>query len=70
LFSFVLKKFFTSRRENENKGATDTSRQEPAMIATLRNTARRNAHTLAEDALGAVALIVTLVAGLHLPMVF
>lgn len=40
------------------------------MIATFRKTARRNAHTLAEDALGAVALVVMLVGGLHLPMFF
>ncbi|MGX9354313.1 hypothetical protein ACS3SW_03885 [Roseobacteraceae bacterium S113] len=40
------------------------------MIATLRTTARRNSATLMEDALGATALIVTLVGALHLPMIF
>ncbi|WP_425038940.1 hypothetical protein [Primorskyibacter sp. S187A] len=45
-------------------------RQVATMIATLRSTARRNSATLIEDALGATALVVTLVAGLHLPMIF
>ena len=40
------------------------------MIATLRTAARRNNETLLEDALGATALIATLVVGLHLPLVF
>lgn len=40
------------------------------MIATLRQTARRNAHTLGEDAIGVVALLVILLGGLHLPMLF
>jgi len=39
------------------------------MLATLRRTARQNLHTLAEDALGTVALLVILVGALHLPMV-
>lgn len=40
------------------------------MLKTLRSTARRNSSTLTEDALGATALVVTLVMGLHLPMFF
>jgi len=40
------------------------------MMTTLRNAARRNAHTLAEDAFGAVALLALLVGSLHLPLLF
>ena len=73
MFSKVLKKFFTSDPQNENKRITNVLKRFTTgtkMITTLRHTARRNAHTLAEDALGVAALLVLLLGGLHLPMIF
>lgn len=66
LFRFVLKKFFTNGEENENKEATKTE----ALMSTMtqiRRIAGRAQYTLIQDALGAAALVVMLVVGLHLP---
>jgi len=76
LFANVLKKFFTGRAENENKGSTNTaecdqqtqdSPEARAMIEQIRNTIQQSPTTLLQDAVGAAALIVMLIVALHMP---
>jgi hypothetical protein len=70
LFSNVLTKFFTGGKEYENKGATDTDRpkgKDRPMIEQIKDAVTRSRDTLLSDAIGAMALMVILVVGLHLP---
>jgi hypothetical protein len=66
LFQNVLKKFFTNLTKNENKVATN--REVPmSTLSELLSAATRTRHTLINDTVGAAALVVILVTGLHLP---
>lgn len=64
MFSNVLKKFFTNRAPYENKRATKD--EEVAMLNQIKITMHRSRDTLLIDALGALSLVVMLVAALHL----
>ena len=66
MFANVLKKFFTASVENENKGATKTEAP-MTTFKTLKSIALRSQDTLLQDAVGAAALVVMLVVGLHVP---
>jgi hypothetical protein len=71
MFTNVLLKFFTRRKEYENKAATRMDqRQEFRMALEIKAVLERSRSTLVSDALGAVSLIVMLVAGLSLPGLF
>jgi len=53
--------------EYENKAATETSVRSQPMFSDLKSVLLRSRETLIEDAAGALALMVMLVVGLHLP---
>jgi hypothetical protein len=63
LFADVLKKFFTSGFQNENKVATDMEMQ---MLNDIKTILANSRATLVEDSLGLIALFTLLVVGLHL----
>ncbi|WP_189680945.1 hypothetical protein [Seohaeicola zhoushanensis] len=67
MFANVLKKFFTAAPENENKRSTLTTSTEQTPMTEIRNALSRCRATLAQDAAGVAALMVMLVAALHLP---
>ena len=68
MFANVLKKFFTNAAINENKLGTRRERERRAtMFKQIRAVVMRSQDTLIYDALGAVALMTTLVVGLYLP---
>jgi hypothetical protein len=68
MFSDVLKKFFTPSHEHENKEAT---RFQPEwftpMIEDLKSAFSRAPATLPADMAGAAALVILVIAALHLP---
>jgi len=70
LFANVLKKFFTARPKTENKQVTKRSQEVAPMIRTARTALRNAPATLAQDFLGASALVALLLAGLTLPGMF
>ena len=65
MFSNVLKKFFTERKEYENKVATGM--KETEMAQQIKAAFARNQNTLLQDAIGGVALCVSFVIALYLP---
>jgi hypothetical protein len=75
LFANVLKKFFTSRSQNENKGATKGYTAKAGfrrfhMLAQIKGVFDRSQATLLQDAVGAVSICVMLWGTLHLPGLF
>ncbi len=67
LFLFVLIKFFTNRKQYENKEATQGNVGEHTMMDTVLTALNRQNATLWQDALGALSLVVILMGVLHLP---
>ncbi len=65
MFSNVLKKFFTHRKEYENKVATEM--KETQMAQQIKAAFARNQNTLLQDAIGGVALCVSFLIALYLP---
>jgi hypothetical protein len=63
LFTYVLKKFFTTRFQYENKSATET---EDDMLNDIKTVLTTSHATLVEDATGVVVLFTFLLIGLHL----
>jgi hypothetical protein len=63
LFTNVLKKFFTTRFQYENKPATET---EDDMLNDIKTILTRSHATLIEDASGVAILFTFLLIGLHL----
>jgi hypothetical protein len=66
-FADVRGKFFTEWLRCENKVATTTARRNIAMLTELKAILARSSSHLLEDLLGCAALLVALVAALHLP---
>ena len=70
MFSNVLKKFFTGAGQYENKVATvGDFAKGTQMLTQIITVIRRSNDTLLADAFGAAALMVLLVASLHLPTI-
>jgi hypothetical protein len=69
-FTKVLKKFFTDTDKNENKGGTTASRRRDPMFHQIKTAASRARDTIVLDAIGAAALMITLVGALYLPGTF
>jgi hypothetical protein len=68
MFANVLKKFFTGRSVYENKEATIlTASRKTDMMTELKAVFARSAGTMVQDLAGVTALMVILVAALHLP---
>jgi hypothetical protein len=68
LFTNVLKKFFTIVNKFENKGATNSLTTGTAkMFTELKSVIERSSATLFGDFIGAAALVLMLIVGLHLP---
>jgi hypothetical protein len=66
LFADVLKKFWTSRTENENKALTRRTEEAPAMTR-IADILTRSRDTIVADALGVLALAGFTLGMLHLP---
>jgi hypothetical protein len=66
LFADVLKKFWTTRRENENKATTRRLEEAPAMTR-IADILTRSRDTILSDALGVMALAGFTLGMLHLP---
>jgi len=68
LFANVLKKFFTVRFKFENNMGTNHLNTGTAeMITDVKTAIERSSATLLGDVVGATALVIMLVVGLHLP---
>ncbi len=67
MFHKVLKMFFTLLTKYENKRETHGFRGRCEMLHQMRIAAIRAQETIIGDALGALALLVTLVGALYLP---
>jgi hypothetical protein len=71
MFTNVLTKFFTGQHEYENKAATSAALlREAKMAMEIKAVIERSRATLISDTVGAISLVVMLVAGLSLPGLF